>query len=320
VKTTRLISALSIAALAGGALLLWKNHIARGTGATPDTAGHSAPWRPAASPGKDPEARMVSRWRPLLDDSLPKQVRLDIARGIDENLGPAEIAFLYQCLSHKPSPGNENAWWVVMNEIMEQMRKKGVGAGDYTAAMISIIRDPASHDVARDYAVQHLAQWIAPAGGTTVPGETDARCIEDGLQAIASLINDPALSLTTIPGTALMALVDASSRLERGTTEAIWESLSPFFAAVITGQTPAEMPLRVSVLQAVAIQGDTRHLPAIRLLARDEKANPSLRLSSIASLGFYGEPADIAFLQSLANTDTPFRHAATAALARIPGN
>jgi hypothetical protein len=168
----------------------------------------------------------------------------------------------------------------------------------------------------RDYAIQHLAQWIAPAGGDITPGEENPGQARLALDAIAAAAADPALAGSTVSGTALMALLDASSRLPA--TATTWDSLRPYLAEVITGQATAANHFRISAIQAVALRGDITQLPAIRDLATRDSTDPGLRLSSIAALGLYAAPADRPFLESLAIGTTKFRHAAQSALTRYP--
>ena len=61
----------------------------------------------------------------------------------------------------------------------------------------------------------------------------------------------------------------------------------------------------------------TEHLPAIRNIINTEAPNDSLKLSSIAALGYLAEHSDIPTLQNIAQGNTKFKHAAQAALTKI---
>lgn len=321
---------LAAALVAAATLYIWKPD-------TPPSGVATASSETRANPrAMNRESKLLARWQPLTDDSLAWQARIEIARRIDSTLSETEAAHFLAILSRDPAPGREEDWWVVMNEIMEQMRKHGLGAGQYTEALSAIIKDPANHPVVRDYAVQHLAQWLAPAGpetaGTdsvlqnpsahqaTLPGEKDPQLIADGLETIVTIIADQTVSDTTIPGTALMYLVDASSRLPEETTAPLWTRLDPFLNRTITGATPVPANLRISAIQAAAILNLRAHLPSVRAIASSDSGDPSVRLSSIASLGFYASPADENLLKRIAAGNTRYRFAAISALERITAN
>lgn len=301
------------AALALTVALLWPDSTVNPT--PPSTPATTRV--PHRAPAPDHTAQLLARWQLLADDSLPREERLDLVSSIDERLTETETKYLFDLLSRTPRPGTEKDWWVVMNGIMQQMRKNASAPATYSPRMAALIRDPNTQEMARDYAIQHLAQWIAPAGTDISPGEQDPIKSGDALQAISATVSDPARHSDSSSGTALMAMVDASSRLPAETTAAVWQSLDPFFADAITGSDPTiARPLRISAIQAVAIRRITAHLPAIRALATQESTDPSVRLSSIAALGFYADSTDRPYLESLAQSDTKFRHAAQAALTR----
>lgn len=263
-----------------------------------------------------PSTRVLERWRPLLDGFLPVEERLDIARSINSGLLPAEVAFLYDALTHTPISGKEEDWWVVVNEIMEQMRKHGAGGEEYSARIGELIKAPQVPEVVRDYAIQHLAQWIAPVAAEISPGETNPANTAEALKVISGAARNPSFIHSTIAGTALMALTDISSRLDPEIFAPAWSELSPFLSEIITGQRDSGLSLRVSAIQAVAILADESHLPAIRALASNESENPSARLSAVAALGFYSSPEDVPLLETLASSVNPFQYAAKAALQR----
>ena len=78
------------------------------------------------SSSRTPDATAGEKWKSLTNDNLSPQVRLDLARQIDTDLSPSEIDLLFASLRHIPAGQGKESWWLVMNEIMEQMRRKGV--------------------------------------------------------------------------------------------------------------------------------------------------------------------------------------------------
>lgn len=254
--------------------------------------------------------------RALTDETLPENVRLDLARRIDASLGKKDVDYLYSLLHHNPEAGRKT-WWVVLNEIMLEMANQGVGADRYDKELSSVIRDKGLDMVARDYAVQHLALWVRKNGETARPGSPRAERVVQAMSVIADTIGDPALRGTTVPGTAVMVLTEATRRMPEETSSQVWQKLDPVLTSVIKGETSADLGMRTSVVQAVAIRGSQAHLPLVRSMARDEKADPSMRLTSIAALGVYGSEEDRAYLESVAAGNDRFRYAAQSALKKF---
>lgn len=255
-----------------------------------------------------------SPWSRLTADTLPTHQRLEIARQIPESLGQEDTAALFAAMDHTPRSGGEEDWYVILNEIMEQMRRKGVGSDQYAAKLGSIITDSSRTEVVRDYAIQHLALWIAPGNPEQVPHEQNPASVAQSLSHIASAIQDPTASHTSIPGTALLALANISPSLPAETVAATWASLQPYLQSVISGGASPKLSTRVSAIQAVSLTGQQPYLPAIRSFAASETADPSVRLSSIASLGHYASPEDQALLETLATGGTRYKYAARSAL------
>ena len=258
-----------------------------------------------------------SPWSRLTKDTLPAHQRLEIARQISGSLSKQDNAALFAAMDHTPRSGGEEDWYVILNEIMEQMRRHGLGSDEYAAKLGEIITDSGRTEVVRDYAIQHLALWIAPGNPDQVPHEKNPALVGQSLSHIATAIQDPTVSNTSIPGTALLALADISPNLPAKTITATWSSLEPYLQGVISGETNTQLSTRVSAIQAVSLTGQQSYLPAIRSFAASETVDPSVRLSSIASLGSYAEPEDQTLLELLATRDSRYRYAAQSALKRL---
>lgn len=258
----------------------------------------------------------VNPWTALTRDTLPVYERLEIARSISPTLGDDDIATLFSALSHTPRAGGADDWYLVLNEIMEQMRRHGVAADRYAEALGAIIMDPDRPEVVRDYAIQHLALWIAPADSERFPHESDPETVAASLGQMKSVIRDESLVSTSIPGTALLALTDITPRIPA--TAAIWEDLAPYLNGVISGKTGVPSFTRIAAMQAVSRTAQDRYLPVIRTLAEEESGDPSVRLSSIASLGVYGSLEDRPLLETLAASGGRYSYAARSALKRLP--
>ena len=261
-----------------------------------------------------------SRWDILTRDDLPRHQRLEIARRISASLGPDDAGTLFTALRHTPRSGGEEDWYVILNEIMEQMRRHGLGSDEYSAHLGDLAADPSMPEVVRDYAIQHLALWIAPGNPDQVPHEENPEHIAQSLLHITTAIQDPGLSGSSVPGTALLALADISLHLPQELLAPAWRSLESYLNGVFSGGSPAHLSTRISAIQAVARTRQQQYLPVVRAFASDETADASVRLSSIASLGFYASPADQPLLEEIASQNSRFKYAAQSALGRFVTN
>ena len=259
-----------------------------------------------------------ARWNSLWDHNLDVHYRLELARTIGSHLPESEVAALLDSLSLTPPSGSEEDWWVVMNEIMEQMRRNGTSPELYAACLTGLISDPSNQAVTRDYAVQHLTQWIAPVVPDSSPGEQDPQKIAAALSAISTAIQQGTEDSSTVPGTALLAMTDIGPRLPAAIEQKFWDDLAETMTQFIEGQSN-QIPdtTRMAAIQAVASRARTEHRPAILRIAESRDSFPSLRLSSIAALGSFGDPADLELLHQIEIEGGPFQYAARTATERI---
>lgn len=278
---------------------------------------------PASSRMPDNEVSVedpVAKWEALSDHRLTPEIRLNLARRIDVELSQSEIDSLISFLRQIPDVDEDaslqQAHWLVANEVMEQMRRKGVGRDQLTDVFASLIENPKQSEVIRDYAVQHLSQWISPRGGG-MPGEIIEGKKENALNVIAQTVIDPSMAHTSIPGTAIMSLTAVSSSLPPDLMETFWKDLDRDLNAMLKNEIKVPLSTKTTIIQSVAMRGSNTHLPLIQGMARDETIDPSLRLSSIAALGIYRSQEDRDYLQTLSQGKTRFRYAAQAALEKL---
>jgi hypothetical protein len=259
-----------------------------------------------------------SRWSGIAENGLPVRDRLEIARRIaTDTLGKEDEEVLFALMRNVPRTGGENDWYLVVNEVMEQMRRRGVGSDQYSARLSDLIADPSQADVVRDYAIQHLTAWIGPVDPEHSPHEENPDSIRLALAKIAATIQDPSVAHSTIPGTGLNSLAQATPNMPADVADAAWKSLGPYLQGVISGDPQAQLSTRVSAIQAVSITDQQQFLPLIRSFATSETTEPSIRLSSIASLGFFANPNDKALLDTLAVSKSRYQYAAQSALKRL---
>ena len=261
-----------------------------------------------------------TRFQFLTDPSIRWQERANHLRELDANtLSQADVDALYELLDHRPLPDHAEDWWIVVNEIMEQMRLQAIGRERYAKALLAIIRDPSAPEVARDYSIQHLMQWIAPQGENLgLSHEEDPVLIREAVTATTTAIMDPELAQTHIPGTALNMLVDASSGvIEPQIIDEAIARLEPWLRGVIPGRISVDPINRKDAIGAAASLGLREHYPMIREFAFDEQVEPDVRLRSIDALAIYNDESDLEPMREIARSNSPLSYAAKSALGKM---
>lgn len=283
------------------------------------SSGDGAKEMKAITPAERPRPTAPSTFAKLTDPSIRWQVRVDQLKRA-ETFSEAEVDELFALLAYRPNLLQAEPWWVVANEIMEQLRQRGVQPDRFAKEMLSIAGDANAPEVLRDYAVQHLSLALGSMSSgdeMELTAEQTTRA-SDSLATLTELVRDPALSASTIPGTTLTAIADLHARTpELPGLSATLETLQPWFGKVIAGETRAAPITRATAINTAGLLGFQDLLPAIRTLASDEATSPTLRLNAISALGQLGTTEDQATLQQLANSSGPLRFAAQSALRRI---
>lgn len=278
-----------------------------------------------------------NRYANLTENSTRWQVRVDQLRRMDATtLNPTEIDDLYSKLHHQPSSQKE-AWWVVMNEIMEQIVKQEIASERIIPEFSALISDITLDPVVRDYAVQHLSYYLGNKGpnalDSSAQSEKGTQTPEHVLNTLAQIIKSPENQHNSIPGTTFMGLIEISQNPHHAEQVAeVFEQLESYLMPLIAGESSASLANRTSAINAVGITQSAIYLPTLKKLATSGDAvNDSVKLSSIAALGdFYARsgkpsPANLshsrdsveASLESIVASDTKFKHAATAALKKL---
>lgn len=264
-------------------------------------------------------SKQSKKFTHLTNPAIRWQLRVDFLKNLDiASLTASDIDSLYSLLRFQPASQDSESWWVVVNEVMEQMRLHGLGADRYSGEMVSLIEDSSLSAVLRDYAVQHLGLWLAPLG-EEMHTESDPARAEAALASLVSATVDPQNLNTSIPGTALIALIgiEQSTAKHSAETEAQFARLQQWLYQVLDGSVSAAKLTRISAVNAAGLIGATETLPTIRKLVSESHTEDGIRLSSIATLGQLGDVADIASLEQIISTTPKFQHAASAAIRTI---
>jgi HEAT repeat protein len=312
---TILLSTLSILALV---LLAWQF--------LPDTdepADQPAPEPDESTPPvtEPAEPPFSERFAHLADPRINPDDRVEELRQLDaRTLSEADVNSLYAYLTDRAGAPRNEEWWLVLNEIMEQIRLQAIAPELIVPTFLSILLDPNEAEVPRDYALQHLAQWITPnPQGLDIPHEQDLRLIRDALAGIIRVIPEPGLGRTTIPGTGLIMLnLMQNAPFADQLLRSALGNLGSWIKRTVLGQNPdASDVLRGEAIQTVADFLLDEHAHYLRELAHDPRQSPDLRLRAIAALGDLGHPADRTPLLNLANSPGPLREAVISAIGRL---
>ena len=230
---------------------------------------------PVKVPGETPFSDRFAHFgdpRSNPDDLIAELRHLD-ARTLSEG----DVNSLYAYLTDRSGAPRNEEWWYTLNEIMEQIRLQAIYPERIVPTFLSILLDPNEAEVPRDYALQHLAQWITPdPEGLDVPHEQDLRLIRDALDGIIRVIPEPELGHTTIPGTGLIMLnLMQDAPFADQLLRPALDHLGAWIKRTVFGQNPdASDILRGEAIQTVADFLLDEHADYLRELAHDTRQSP----------------------------------------------
>lgn len=255
----------------------------------------------------------------ILNGEISWRRRLEMVRGLCQGpLAEGDTDWLFHILSRTPPADEARDWWVVMNEISIQLGKKPELSSRYVRELQELIRDEGAPSIARDYALQHLATWLAEAS----PAQAEQKVISIAA-TMAQAVRNPENMNSSVAATALNALADVARGNPSEEMSLLVKSLEPEIIKMATGESCSELPrqkrlpARISAIQAIGSFGLTENRPLLLDYISDEKQPTSVRISSIAMLGSVGTPDDIAILEGYSLGRTPLRFAAQEASKRL---
>jgi hypothetical protein len=264
-----------------------------------------------------------NRFTSLIDSSIRWQVKVDQLRRLDgSTLNPTEVDYLYKLLREKPQGSGKEAWWVVVNEVMEQIVKQNIASERISSEFCSMIDDKNLDNVVRDYAVQHISNYIA------YDATSDADTHVEVFQALKKVIQDPTNQHNSIPGTTLMSLVVMSENpSQTSVVKACFKQLDNYLRHLLEGESSASVVTRTSAINVVGLMQIEQYSPVLTQIINSTTANDSAKLSAVASLGdmYAGCSAEtesyfdtLEVLTELANGSSKFKYAASSALKKLP--
>jgi len=231
-------------------------------------------------------------------------------RALGRNVAFPEQRLLVAWISRRrPTQIGRRDWYWLVNDVMDVLCHQDQPLPEWTDVLIGLARDKSHDEVIRDYAIQHLVDWLEPIGPSE-PFETTAakrtEIVETFLSA-AREVNQP------LSGTAVQALHQVLLYRERITRERKIDanggdiSLKELRGVVteLAKSSNANLLARITAFQICALYGFAEVLPEARNLATAVKAPLSLRLSAIAVLGKIGNAVDEELLDSLQDRFNP---------------
>lgn len=251
----------------------------------------------------------------ITDPGLHWEERIKAVRALPGKLGDDSAERLYAYLEQPPATGEEH-WYLVCNEIMEVLRKRNLTPGIYTRKHLDLIQSAKSDPMIRDYAAQHLAQWIS--GNDPNARETNSELAASAFDAMREEAARPANGQLTLAGTTLNGLCDTVLTGSEAMKAKQNEVGSLAVKMAETNDGSVSNANRATALQ-VAARLKVSGLPqACRRMAADKQEAIDVRLSSIAALGLVGSEQDVALLESM-HSEEAFKFAAAAAIQRLTG-
>lgn len=258
-----------------------------------------------------PKSEILER---ILNPTIHWEERVHAVAELPRYLDTSTRTSLFDYLTNKPEGEPQNNWYLVANEIMQTLRERELPAGFYTGHLVALIESGTADAVIRDYAVQHLSQWVS--GIVPTAKETDPAQVSAAFSAMCCQAAAVENGHLTLVGTTLNALADLLVHSESSISakREDFQKIAIKIASTADGSVSAFN--RASALQAAA-RLDAPELPELcRQLVHRPDLAPDLRLGSVAALGLVGNAADVALLQSF-TPDSQFHYAASAAIQHI---
>lgn len=230
--------------------------------------------------------------------------RLQHLRAVGDRLPQADrLRLLHSIVNEPPGGLTPGAWHSLANDIMEALRRQKPFTPEYTDHLVNLWLDRDLDPTLRDYALQHLREWVADGDTRTVHEERPEKLElihRTFLEAVTPghPTCDPQ---STTTGTALLALdewiQDSSFQLF---------SVSAFQDLLLAqaGDPAVHRGVRATALQLCARREIRAALPAARAILADPAADAILRIAAISCLGDLGTADDLALLSGFQKQNT----------------
>jgi len=230
---------------------------------------------------------------------------------LGRNIQQTEQSALAAWITTTKPPHLTNAdWHYLMNEVMDVLCHQTCPLPTWSDVLIAITRGKDNDPALRDYALQHLVDWVQPVG-LGEPCEVDPV----KRQAIITTLLDAAketheqYSGTALQGLHLILLGRQRSEQQKEPAALLpllltVEQLHPLAVNLATDGA-AINTARMTAIQVCAQRGFNEILPTARCIAGDQKQPFILRLSAIAAIGQMGNAGDESLLKKLQEERNP---------------
>lgn len=203
----------------------------------------------------------------------------------------------------KPGQISDFHWHWLVNDTLDLLLHQSQPLPELTEVMVGLFEDPARDPVLRDYAVQHMVDWLEPVS-VSEPYERDPL---QRAALVEAMVRAAAMPMESFSGTALLALHTADQRRSLGAVgrEVLRDEPAPEgreidrMALAIAKADNVSIQARITAFQVAAQRGLTGALEEARQIAANPQRSTSLRLSAIAYLGALGSGSDARLLRSL---------------------
>jgi hypothetical protein len=254
----------------------------------------------------------------LSEEARPLNDRLDALRLAGFSLPQGDRMALLRSLSEPKRPGLcDDDWFTLANDIMQLLRNQQPAMPEITPALLGLWNDSQQDPTIRDYALQHLREWVSDydvrSAHETNP--TQIKEIQKTFLSAIDLENPNYNPHSTTLGTALLALhewhqqdhphamwrtgvspVSADGHPARSRPQAeATPSFDQRLIAILADPT-VHRGTRATALQIAAQRKMTNALPVARQILNHVESDMILRLAAINFLGSNGSNADKEFL------------------------
>lgn len=238
----------------------------------------------------------------LSEEARTLNDRLDALRMAGFSLPQGDRMALLRSLSEPKRPGlSDDDWFTLANDIMQLLRSQQPAMPEITPALLGLWNDSQQDPTLRDYALQHLREWVSDHDVRSAHETNPTRIKEiqnTFLAAIDSENTNYDRQSTTL-GTALLALHEWH---QKGHPHAMGGMSSmidtPFEARLLSilADSAVHRGTRATALQIAAQRKMKNALPVARQILNQAESDMILRLAAINFLGSNGSSKDKAFL------------------------
>lgn len=207
----------------------------------------------------------------------------------------------------KPAHLGIESWHWLVNDVMDKLCHQVVPLSEWSDELIAMSSDRQADPVLRDYAIQHMVDWIQPVQ----PGEPYEKDRTKRDAMVAAMMRTATETKQSLSGTALNGLHMILLNRERtGFDQKAYPlSLSVGhirpLAEVLARSAQADPLARITAFQVCAQRRFVKALDSIREVAVTDSLPVSLRLSAIAALGQLGKKPDESIVKSFVDQGNP---------------